>query len=114
MTDHSELPLTAPAGHLLALPRGPSLIPLPGTIDVSTTSAHDFDVDGMTGFMPPLPPLSRLPELFHAWEELLADAISRNLKASDMATHTEKDAANSVEWRYSVEQVRRWRIRCLC
>jgi len=92
-----------PAGHLLAQPR--SRVPIPGTIDVSTTSAHDFDVDATTGFMPSQPPLSQLPDRYHQWEALLQDAIESRLRPVDHTRFDDSDKANSAEWRKRMEEI---------
>ncbi|KAH8115256.1 Indoleamine 2,3-dioxygenase [Phellopilus nigrolimitatus] len=61
--------------HFLSLPRPDSFTgPPAGTPDTSTSSAHDFDVDPSTGFMPPQPPLARLPAEWEPWEAALDEA----------------------------------------
>ncbi|TFK49791.1 hypothetical protein OE88DRAFT_1662460 [Heliocybe sulcata] len=57
--------------HFLSLPRPDSHEGAPeGAADISTLAAADFDVDNRTGFMPPQPPLARLPEEWEEWESV--------------------------------------------
>jgi indoleamine 2,3-dioxygenase len=109
--------------HFLALPR-PSLAfssspplflddpPLdsPPLVDTTTLAAHDFDVDPRTGFMPPQPPLARLPSPleehhhYELWEEVLENACTAGLQFTDKyGGLTEEEEASSERWR---EQVR--------
>ncbi|KAF7307896.1 Indoleamine 2,3-dioxygenase [Mycena kentingensis (nom. inval.)] len=101
-----ELAGAIPPDHFLALSRLDSLL---GTADVvydtSTLAAHDFDVDNRTGFMPPQPPPSRLPEEFEAWEVALDDAIAADLKLGDKPDITLVEAARSEDWRRSVREM---------
>lgn len=68
--------------------------------------AHIFDVDQRTGFMPPQPPLRRLPEKWEAWEVALDSAVEAKLQLGDKVGLTEAEAAASKQWRESVRKVR--------
>lgn len=97
-----------PPTHLLALPRpapgaGP-LIP-PGAFDTSTLAAHDFDVDTRTGFMPPQPPLARLPAAWERWEATLDAAAEGKLQLGSTLALSEDEADKSAQWRNNVENV---------
>ncbi|KAI0695396.1 Indoleamine 2,3-dioxygenase [Cytidiella melzeri] len=95
-----------PPDHFLSLPRPEAnLGPPAGTVDTTTVAAHDFDVDTRTGFMPPQPPLTRLPDLWQPWEEILGDAVARRLQLGDKPDLSDADRVRSAEWRA--------RVRCL-
>ena len=97
---------TLPSDHFLALPRPDSNVGLPsGTVDTSTLAAHDFDVDTRTGFMPPQPPLARLPPEYDLWEVVLADAITGKLQLGDKPGLSEEDQTRSELWRARVREV---------
>ncbi|KAI9442106.1 Indoleamine 2,3-dioxygenase [Lactarius indigo] len=83
--------------HFLALPR-PSVLASPpaGVVDTTTLAAHDFDVDTRTGFMPPDPPLVRLPTQWEPWEQLLDDAQQTGI--------TDEEVVQSESWRIRVRQ----------
>ncbi|KAE9410171.1 Indoleamine 2,3-dioxygenase [Gymnopus androsaceus JB14] len=70
------------SSHFLSLPR-PSITLATSSdtpiVDTTTLAAHDFDVDPRTGFMPPQPPVERLPNDYSQWEELLQDACTERL-----------------------------------
>ena len=93
--------------HFLALPRPDvTLGPLPrGLTDTTTLAAHDFDVDNRTGFMPPQPPLARLPSEWETWEAILDIALTKRLKLYDDPTTTDDDRAESAAWREDVDKV---------
>ena len=92
--------------HFLALPRPDTALgPPAGTVDTTTLAAHDFDVDTRTGFMPPQPPLSRLPDPWQPWEEALDDAVSARLQLGDKKDLTQKDQERSARWRARVREV---------
>ena len=93
--------------HFLALPRPDvTLGQLPrGLTDTTTLAAHDFDVDNRTGFMPPEPPLSRLPGKWETWETILDSALARRLKLHNGLTTSEDDRAESAAWRGIVREV---------
>jgi hypothetical protein len=76
-------------------------------LDTSTLAAHDFDVDVRSGFMPPEPPISRLPPEWAAWEEILDDAVqsSPRLKVGDYADISAEETERSRRWRDSVQDV---------
>lgn len=97
---------TLPPDHFLALPR-PDVHngPPAGTPDTSTLAAHDFDVDTRTGFMPPQPPLLRLPQKWEEWEETLDDAILRKLQLADKVGITEADKLRASDWQARVRKV---------
>lgn len=96
-----------PPTHFLNLPR-PDVHEGPpgGVVDTSTLAAHDFDVDAHTGFMPPQPPLDRLPDQWEAWEVLLEDAVQRRLKLGEAPDLTESENEVSRAWRERVCEVR--------
>ena len=95
-----------PPDHFLNLQRPDVFVPtLAGTPDTSTLAAHDFDVDTRTGFMPPQPPLSRLPEAWEPWEAALDDAISTRLQLAERPSLSEEDEKKSESWRNSIREV---------
>jgi indoleamine 2,3-dioxygenase len=96
-----------PVDHFLALPRPDVAIGHPlGVVDTTTLAAHDFDVDMRTGFMPPQPPLSRLPIQWESWELILEEAIHRKMQPGGKLGLLEPDATSSEAWRDRVRQVR--------
>jgi indoleamine 2,3-dioxygenase len=98
---------TLPPNHFLALPRPDVLIgPPPGVVDTTTLAAHDFDVDTRTGFMPPDPPLARLPSYWDPWEQLLDDVQAYPLHLGSKSDITDMEKARSESWRARVRQVR--------
>ncbi|KAI0819269.1 Indoleamine 2,3-dioxygenase [Trametes gibbosa] len=95
-----------PPTHFLNLPRPNVLVPtLQGTPDTSTLAAHDFDVDTRTGFMPPEPPLTRLPSAWEQWEEVLEDAIESKLQLADQPDLSDEENAKSERWRNRVREL---------
>ena len=97
---------TLPQNHFLAQPRPDVFMgPPAGVVDTTTVSAHDFDVDARTGFMPPQPPLDRLPEEWEPWEDVLQDAIKRRLRLGELKDLSEEDADESELWRRKVREV---------
>ena len=95
-----------PPNHFLNLPRPDVFVPtLAGTPDTSTLAAHDFDVDTRTGFMPPEPPLARLPAAWEPWETALESAITSRLRLADRPDLSEEDERKSESWRHSVREV---------
>ena len=100
-----------PSSHFLALPRPDVLVgPPAGVVDTTTLAAHDFDVDTRTGFMPPNPPLARLPSEWEPWEQLLDDAQSYRLQLGQRINITDEERARSESWRARVAQVRRLHV----
>ena len=96
----------SPPQHFLSLPRPDAFAgPQAGVPDTTTVAAHDFDVDARSGFMPPQPPLARLPETWEAWEEALERAILRKLKLGSANDITPSAVADSEEWRRWVQKV---------
>ena len=96
-----------PSNHFLALPRPDVIVgPPAGVADTTTLAAHDFDVDTRTGFMPPNPPLARLPSQWEPWEQLLDDAQSYRLQLGNKINITDEEKARSESWRARVAQVR--------
>lgn len=116
MSSPRQIPL--PPDHFLSQPRPDPLssarqssssitvVRHPGAVDTSTLAAHDFDVDTRTGFMPPQPPLARLPPLWEPWEELLEDAVQKKLKHTETLDLTESDKEMARTWRKEVQDVR--------
>lgn len=95
-----------PAQHFLSLPRPDAIAgPQAGIPDTTTVAAHDFDVDARSGFMPPQPPLARLPHLWEAWEAALEEAISRKLKLGSAKELTRVKEEESEKWRQQVRKV---------
>lgn len=95
-----------PSDHFLALPRPDATFgPPTGTVDTTTLAAHDFDVDTRTGFMPPQPPLTRLPLAWERWEELLDAATTARLQLGEKPDLSEAERSRSAEWRARVRQV---------
>ena len=93
--------------HFLSLPRPDVLLgPPAGVVDTTTLAAHDFDVDTRTGFMPPDPPLARLPSQWEPWEQLLDDAQLHRLQLGSKLDITEEEKSRSEWWRAHVSQVR--------
>ena len=75
-------------------------------LKTSIPVAHIFDVDQRTGFLPPRPPLSRLPEKWVIWEATLDAAVEAKLQLGDKVGLTEAEAEASKQWRDSVRKVR--------
>lgn len=99
--------LPSQSQHFLALPRPDvTLGPLPhGVTDTTTLAAHDFDVDNRTGFMPPEPPLTRLPIEWETWEAILDSALKKRLKLYNGPSTSNNDRAESAAWREVVCKV---------
>ncbi|EMD31468.1 hypothetical protein CERSUDRAFT_119688 [Gelatoporia subvermispora B] len=94
-----------PPDHFLALPRPDHGFPMLGRPDTSTVAAHDFDVDPRTGFMPPQPPLTRLPAEWEPWEAALDEALTSNLQVASKDGLTDDDAARAERWRARVREL---------
>ncbi|CCM02780.1 uncharacterized protein FIBRA_04888 [Fibroporia radiculosa] len=94
-----------PPNHFLALPRPDHGLAVVGTPDTSTLAAHDFDVDTRTGFMPPQPPLTRLPKEWESWEALLDHALSSRLQLGDKQGVSDHDKTLSEGWRKRVREL---------
>lgn len=95
-----------PPEHFLAQPRPDAALgPPAGTVDTTTLAAHDFDVDTRTGFMPPHPPLTRLPPAWEPWEVLLDDARDGKLQLGEKPDLSEADRARSDRWRARVREM---------
>ena len=96
-----------PPAHFLSLPRPDAHVgPPAGVPDTSTLAAHDFDVDTRTGFMPPQPPIDRLPSQWDQWETVLQDAITARLQLGDAIDLTADDQARSESWRSRIREVK--------
>ncbi|KAG6873477.1 hypothetical protein C0995_015180 [Termitomyces sp. Mi166 len=94
--------------HFLTLPRPNILVGPPrptGVPDTTTLAAHDFDVDTRTGFMPPQPPLARLPPTWEAWECTLYEAQRLKLQLGDTPEPPEHERAKSESWRSQVRNL---------
>ncbi len=97
-----------PSNHFLAQPRTDPLQPQPeGLVDTTTLAAHDFDVDSRTGFLPPQPPVLRLPSGWEVWESILDVAMSQKLQLAERVERMETEqraleAEKSKSWRISV------------
>ncbi|KAG2110254.1 Indoleamine 2,3-dioxygenase [Suillus discolor] len=95
-----------PPDHFLLQPRQDFLIGVQeGHIDTSTLAAHDFDVDTRTGFMPPDPPLSRLPAQWELWETTLDAAMQAKLQLSVKRGLTVEEKNSSESWREHVRKL---------
>ncbi|KAI9439567.1 Indoleamine 2,3-dioxygenase [Lactarius indigo] len=89
--------------HFLALPRPGVLSEVPvGVVDTTTLAAHDFDVDTRTGFMPPDPPLARLPMQWEPWEQLLEEAQVHRLQLGSKHDIIDEEMVQSESWRARV------------
>lgn len=73
-----------------------------GFVDTTTLAAHDFDVDTRSGFMPPDPPISRLPIKWEPWETILDQALSTKLQLAVKPSLTGDEITHSALWRESV------------
>ncbi|TCD63555.1 hypothetical protein EIP91_005226 [Steccherinum ochraceum] len=104
-SDAGEMVVISP-GHFLALPRPDILTgPPAGAPDTSTVAAHDFDVDNSTGFMPPQPPLARLPPLWEAWELALEDGLAAKLQLADKPDQSDTDRNRARHWQARVREL---------
>lgn len=74
-------------------------------LDTSTLAAHDFDVDVRSGFMPPEPPIDRLPREWEEWEAVLEDALQSRLKIGESLDITPEETERSRLWRDTVQNV---------
>jgi len=92
-----------PLGHFLNQPR-PDLVigAAEGFVDTTTLAAHDFDVDTRTGFMPPDPPIGRLPVEWEPWETILDQAMSMKLQLAVKPGLSRDEIAQSASWRETV------------
>ena len=94
--------------HFLSLPRPDATLgPPTGVVDTSTLAAHDFDVDTRTGFMPPQPPVKRLPLEWDAWETVLGDAMNSKLQLGEKFDISEDEMKQSEAWRGCVRMASR-------
>ncbi|KLO15286.1 Indoleamine 2,3-dioxygenase [Schizopora paradoxa] len=99
-------PSNLPPTHFLSQPRPEAEAgPPEGVVDTTTLAAHDFDVDPRTGFMPPQPPLARLPCEWEAWEVALDDAISQKLCLGSTPDLDEASRNLSERWREGVRKI---------
>ncbi|KAG9318030.1 Indoleamine 2,3-dioxygenase [Chiua virens] len=89
-----------PSSHFLSQPRQD--FASDGFVDTTTLAAHDFDVDTRTGFMPPDPPITRMPVEWEPWEAILDRAMSTNMQLAVKPNTTEDEMAVSASWRESV------------
>ncbi|KAI6006205.1 Indoleamine 2,3-dioxygenase [Pisolithus orientalis] len=104
-----------PSEHFLNLPR-PDVFIGPGAsadngpdfggiVDTTTLAAHDFDVDTRTGFMPPDPPIHRLPEQWEPWEAVLKEAMRKGLQLAIGEDVTDEERKTSDSWRSEVSNL---------
>lgn len=92
--------------HFLSLSRPNALSVLSEEVpDTTTLAAHDFDVDARTGFMPPQPPLARLPSEWEAWECTLESAIRQKLQLGDSPGLHQEEKDKSEAWRVHVRSL---------
>ncbi|KAI6141958.1 Indoleamine 2,3-dioxygenase [Pisolithus thermaeus] len=102
-----------PPDHFLSLPRPDPFIgvsvadgpDLEGIVDTTTLAAHDFDVDTRTGFMPPDPPIRRLPEQWEPWEAALQKAMHDGLQLAVKENITDAERNMSDRWRLEVSEL---------
>src|SRR5258706_2295557 len=91
-----------PHNHILAVQRPCPTVPQPThAFDTTTLAAHDFDVDTRSGFMPPDPPVTRLPADWAPWEDALDYAIASRLRVADSP-----DPLNASE----LEKANQWHV----
>lgn len=94
-----------PSNHFLNQPRPDFVVGgVDGFVDTTTLAAHDFDVDTRTGFMPPDPPISRLPIEWEPWETVLDQAMSIKLQLAVKPSLTNDETARSASWRERVRE----------
>ncbi|KAI5985204.1 Indoleamine 2,3-dioxygenase [Pisolithus marmoratus] len=91
-----------PTQENLPLDNGPHL---DGIVDTTTLAAHDFDVDTRTGFMPPDPPIRRLPEQWEPWEAILEKAMRARLQLTIKQGITNEEMRMSDSWRLEVREL---------
>ncbi|KAI9568150.1 Indoleamine 2,3-dioxygenase [Boletus coccyginus] len=92
-----------PLGHFLNQPRPDIVVgAAEGFVDTSTLAAHDFDVDTRTGFMPPDPPIGRLPIKWEPWETILDQGMSMKLQLAVKPGLSGDEIAQSASWREKV------------
>ncbi|KIJ60347.1 hypothetical protein HYDPIDRAFT_117243 [Hydnomerulius pinastri MD-312] len=95
-----------PPDHFLNLPRPDIIVGAgDGIVDTTTLAAHDFDVDTRTGFMPPDPPMSRLPEDWELWEAILEKAMTTKLQLAVKPGLSADEIAQSSSWRADVRNL---------
>jgi len=95
-----------PSSHFLSQPRPEAAVgPPTGVVDTTTLAAHDFDVDARTGFMPPQPPLARLPVEWEEWEASLDDAVNQKLSLGGTPGLDEESKLASERWREGICKV---------
>ena len=101
-----------PQNHILAFPRPSPTSPQRGHVfDTTTVAAHDFDVDARTGFMPPDPPVARLPADWAPWEEVLDRAIESRLRVADAPDRLEAaDLDRASQWHVLLRRVSQFPI----
>jgi Indoleamine 2,3-dioxygenase len=86
-------------------PQKPQVVKGTPQLDTSTLAAHDFDVDVRSGFMPPEPPIDRLPKEWEEWEAVLEDGLQSRLKIGESPDITPEEAERSRLWRDTVQNV---------
>uniref|UniRef100_A0A0W0EUN6 Aminotransferase class I/classII large domain-containing protein n=1 Tax=Moniliophthora roreri TaxID=221103 RepID=A0A0W0EUN6_MONRR len=95
-----------PPDHFLSLPRPESFQQqLVGAVDTTTLAAHDFDVDNRSGFMPPHPPVARLPSEWESWEQILDAAVEERLQLGEKPGLSISDREKSALWRARVREL---------
>ena len=99
-----------PQNHVLALPRPSATVARHAhahAFDTTTLAAHDFDVDARTGFMPPDPPVARLPADWAPWEHALERAVGARLRVADSADSdiSASDLERASQWHDFLRQV---------
>ncbi|KAG6840454.1 hypothetical protein C0991_006630 [Blastosporella zonata] len=74
-----------------------------GVFNTTTLAARDVDVDTRTGFMPPQPPIYRLPTAWQPWKFILDQAKRLRVRLGDTPGLPDGECLKSESWR---EQVR--------
>ena len=64
---------------------------------LSVSRLEDYDISPVTGFLPPTPPLKRLPNAYYEpWEEIVDD-LSGLLKAERLRERVHKVGTSAVD-----------------
>jgi len=73
---------------------------------LDSTGIAQYDMHLVTGFLPPQPPLDRLPEDYELWESALASASSKLSLGEDHSSEALSRRESSSEWRQQFHEVR--------
>lgn len=72
---------------------------------MATTDESCFCIDLLTGFVPSVPPISRLPNQWDAWELIIDEGQTYRLQLGSKAGLTKEETERSEEWRTRVREV---------